>query len=74
MEPCGGRYVFGSPLVSEATLHVGNGKTFTIRTHGASDKAIYIKKVLLNGTPVTDGILRHEDIVRGGTLDFYMTK
>ena len=74
VEPCGGRYVFGSPLVSEATLHVGNGKTFTIRTHGASDKAIYIKKVLLNGTPVTDGILRHEDIVRGGTLDFYMTK
>lgn len=74
VEPCGGRYVFGSPLVKEATLHVGGGKTFTIRTHGASDKAIYIKKVLLNGKPLTGGILQHADIVHGGTLDFYMTK
>ena len=74
VEPCGGRYIIGSPLVSEAVLHVGNGKTFTIRTHGGSDKAIYVKKALLNGKPITDGILRHEDIVRGGTIDFYMSK
>ncbi len=87
VEPCGGRYVLGSPLVKEATLHIGNGKTFTIRTHGLSDKAFYIKRVLLNGQPLQRQalsqprhgeeetlILRHEDIVRGGTLDIYMTK
>ena len=87
VEPCGGRYVLGSPLVKEATLHVGNGKTFTIRTHGLSDNAFYVSRALLNGQPLQrqplanarrgeEGalILRHEDIVRGGTLDIYMTK
>ncbi len=86
VEPCGGRYVLGSPLVKEATLHVGDGKTFTIRTHGLSDKAFYVSRALLNGQPLQrqplanarrgeEGalILRHEDIVRGGTLDIYMT-
>ena len=92
VEPCGGRYVLGSPLVKEAAIHVGNGKTFTIRTHDLSEKAIYIKKVLLNGQPlpvcttfsscteklpkgyVAPFILRHEDLVRGGTLDIFMSK
>lgn len=92
VEPCGGRYVIGSPLVTDATLHVGNGRTFTIHVHGASDKAIYPKRVLLNGQPLppctafsacteklpkgfsAPFILRHEDIVSGGTLDIYMTK
>lgn len=87
VEPCGGRYVLGTPLVKEATLHVGNGKTFTIRTHDLCDKAFYIKRALLNGQPLQrltldkprrgeEGalILTHEDIVRGGTLDIYMTK
>ena len=87
VEPCGGRYVIGSPLVQEATLHVGGGKTFTIRTHGLSEKAFYIKKAELNGKPLQrealdkpkrgeEGalILHHEDIMRGGTLDIYMSK
>ena len=73
VEPCGGRYVLGSPLVKEATLYVGNGKTFTIRTHNLSDKNIYIKRALLNGQPL-QLTLDHADIMRGGTLDIYMTK
>ena len=78
VEPCGGRYVLGSPLVREAVLKVGGGKTFTIRTHGLTQKAIYIKKALLNGkslgNPKQALILRHEDIAKGGTLDVYMGK
>ena len=87
VEPCGGRYVLGSPLVKEATIHVGNGKAFTIRTHGLSEKAFYIKKAVLNGKPLQrqaldkpkrgeEGalILNHADLVKGGVLDIYMTK
>ena len=87
VEPCGGRYVLGSPLVKEATIHVGGGKTFTIRTHGLSEKAFYIKRAELNGKPLQrealdkpkrgeEGalILNHADLVRGGTLDIYMSK
>ncbi len=72
VEPCGGHYVFGSPLVVEAVVHVGAGRTFTIRTHGQSDRAVCIRKACLNGKPIAGHQLRHEDIMAGGTLDFYM--
>ena len=78
VEPCGGRYVVGSPLVEQATLHVGGGRTFTIRTHGLTDKAIHVRRATLNGRPLvpTDGalIVRHADIAAGGTLDLYMSR
>lgn len=70
--PCGGVYVIGSPVVEEATLNIGEGKTFTIRTHGNSDKNIYVKEVRLNGKPYPYSYIRHADIMAGGTLDFYM--
>ncbi len=72
--PCGGLYVLGSPVVEEAVLNVGEGKTFTIRSHGNSDKAIYVKEVRLNGAPYPYGYINYEDIIAGGTLDFYMAR
>ncbi len=92
VEPCGGRYVMGSPLVKDATIQLPEGKSFNIHTHGASEKSIYIKRVLLNGKPLpactafsscrdvlpkgysAPFILKHEDIMQGGTLDIYMSK
>ena len=70
--PCGGIYVIGSPTVEEATLKLSDDKTFAIRTHGGSDRAIYVKEVRLNGKPYPYSYLRYDDIVAGGTLDFYM--
>ena len=70
--PCGGIYVLGSPIVEEAVLKVGEERTFTIRSHGNSDKAIYVKEVRLNGKPYPYSYIRYSDIVTGGTLDFYM--
>lgn len=71
--PCGGVYVMGSPIVNEAVLNVGNDRTFTIRTHGGSDKAIYINKVTLNGKAYPYSYIRYADIVAGGEMDFYMS-
>ena len=71
--PCGGVYVLGSPIVENAVLRVGEDKTFTIRTHGNSDKAIYVKNVKLNGKDYPYSYLRYADIVAGGELDFYMS-
>ena len=70
--PCGGIYVLGSPIVEEAALKVAEDKTFTIRTHGNSERAIYVKEVRLNGKPYPYSYIRYADIVAGGTLDFYM--
>ena len=72
VEPCGGRYQLGSPIVEEAVLNVGEGKTFTIRTHGNSDEAVYVKEVRLNGKKYTKPYIDYRDIIAGGTLDFYM--
>lgn len=38
VDPAGGRYVFGSPLFDEATLNVGNGKTFRVVAHNNSSE------------------------------------
>lgn len=71
VEPCGGKWQIGSAIVKDATLHLGDGKTFRIVTHNNSDKNIYVKKVLLNGEPVTRTWIDHKDIVKGGTLEVY---
>jgi len=73
VEPCGGVYQLGSPIVEEAVIPVRDGKTFTIRTHGGSDKAIYVKKYVLNGQTIKGTTITHEQIMAGGTLDVYMT-
>ncbi|WP_026705789.1 GH92 family glycosyl hydrolase [Flavobacterium soli] len=65
-------YALGSPAVKSAVLQLENGKTFSIEAKNQSDKNVYVQKVLLNGTPIKDYILRHEDIVKGGKLVFYM--
>lgn len=74
VEPCGGKWQIGSAIVKDATLHVGEGKSFKIKTHKNSDKNIYVQKVLLNGEPVNRTWIDHNDIVKGGTLDVYFGK
>ena len=72
VEPAGGRYVFGSPLFNEASMNVGNGKTFRIIAHNNSKENMYIQSVKLNGKPYTRCYIDFKDIVRGGKLEFMM--
>ena len=72
VEPSGGKYVFGSPLLDKATIHVGEGKTFTVRTIGNSEENIYIQSATLNGKPYTRSYIHYADIMKGGTLEFVM--
>jgi len=65
-------YSLGSPLVEEAVLHLENGKTFTITAKNQSAKNVYVQKVELNGRPLTGLTLKHEDIMKGGNLVFFM--
>ncbi len=72
VEPAGGDFYFGSPLVKKATLRVPEGE-FTIIAHNNSLENKYIQSVKLNGKPYHDPYIRYEDIVRGGTLEFVMS-
>jgi putative alpha-1,2-mannosidase len=70
--PGNNEYVIGTPSVDKATLNLENGKQFVITAQNLSDKNIYIQRMLLNGTPLNTFILKHEDIMKGGTLEFVM--
>jgi predicted alpha-1,2-mannosidase len=70
--PGSNEYVIGSPSVDKATLNLENGKQFTITAQNLTNKNIYIQQIKLNGIPKKDFIILHEDIMKGGTLEFVM--
>lgn len=70
--PAGGVYVFGSPLVDEAEIHVGNGKIFRIIAENNSPENKYIQSVTLNFKPYTKSYIDFKDIKAGGQLIFKM--
>ena len=74
VNPVGGIYEFGTPLVAEATIDVGNGKTFRIVADGLSDDARYIKSARLNGKRLDRTNITHDEIMAGGTLELEMTE
>ena len=72
VEPSGGKFIIGSPLFNEATVSVGGGKTFTLKTLNNSKENIYVQRATLNGKPYPKSYLMYQDIVRGGTLELEM--
>ncbi|MDR3141677.1 MAG: GH92 family glycosyl hydrolase [Tannerellaceae bacterium] len=72
VEPAGGKYVFGSPIIDEAVIRVKDGKTFRIIAHNNSAENKYIQSVKLNGQPYDSYFINFKDIEAGGTLEFEM--
>ena len=72
VEPAGGRYVFGSPLMDKAVLRVGEGRTFTILARNNRPGNYRIKSARLNGKPYNLYYINHSDIMAGGILEFDM--
>ena len=70
--PGSGEYVLGRPFVDRASLHLPNGKQFTIVAEQLSDTNRYVAAVQLNGKPLPRGFIRHEEIMAGGELRFVM--
>lgn len=66
-------YLIHSPLVPGATLSLPDGKRFTVKARGLSPERKYIRAARLNGKDFPYSALRHEDIVRGGTLVLEMS-
>lgn len=71
--PGSDQYQLGSPSVQYASVQLTNGKRFTIEVKNQSDNNVYVQKMILNGTQLNRHYLTHEEIIRGGTLIFYMT-
>jgi predicted alpha-1,2-mannosidase len=70
--PASTEYVFGSPLFEKATLHLPEGKRFTVETLNNSPENIYIQRVELNGEEYNKMSISHQDLMNGGVLKFVM--
>lgn len=71
--PVNGEYVFGSPALDKSEISMPNGKTFSIIAKNNSKKNIYIKSITLNGKPYKKTYITHNEMLKGGTLEFQMT-
>lgn len=71
--PGSNQYIIGSPLFEKATIHLENGKSFTIQAKNSSSENKYIKSVQLNGKNYEFSYINHQDIINGGNLVFEMT-
>ena len=66
------QYVIGSPLFTEATISLENGRQFTIEAKNNSPENIYIQAATLNGRPFTASWIDYATIMQGGRLVFEM--
>ncbi|MCC8034428.1 MAG: GH92 family glycosyl hydrolase [Rikenellaceae bacterium] len=73
VEPAGGRYYFGSPIVDRATVDVGGGRKFNITARNQSRENIYIEKITLDGKDYNKNYIDFSDIQAGGQLVYHMT-
>jgi len=73
MNPASTEYQFGRPLFDKVTIHLPNGKTFTIIAKNVSKDNKYIQSVKLNGKEYSQWYISHQDLLKGGELVFEMT-
>lgn len=67
-------YALGSPSVQQATIQLGNGKQWVVKTVNQSAENVYVEKTILNGTALKTPSLSHDIIQKGGEIIFYMTQ
>ncbi len=65
-------FVIGSPLFDKATIHLENGKNFTVIAQDNRPDHPYIQKVTLNEKEYTRSFIRYQDILNGSVLRFTM--
>lgn len=65
-------YAIGSPFFETATMHLPDGKTFTVKARNLSAENKFIQSARLNGQEWTKSWFTHEQLMAGGTLELVM--
>lgn len=65
-------YTIGSPFFEKATIHLSNGNEFVVVAKNYSPKNKYIQSASLNGKKLDKPWFAHEDLEKGGVLEFMM--
>lgn len=72
VDPVSGVYEIGTPLFSRIVMKLGNGKRFTIVAKNLSKENIFVESATLNGKPLENRQITHDDIMSGATLELTM--
>ena len=73
VNPVSGEYDIGTPMLEEAVIQLPGRKTFTVKAPRKEDNEVYICSMKLNGEKYTKNYITHQDIMKGGILEFVMT-
>jgi len=65
-------YLISSPIFTKSVIKLEDGKTFEVTAPKTSKENIYVQSVKLNGKPLNRCWLKHDEIVKGGKLEFVM--
>jgi predicted alpha-1,2-mannosidase len=68
VHPANGVFVFGSPIVDEATLQLGKGKVLHLQVKNNSATSKYIQRVKWNKKVYNQSYFTYQDIMKGGEL------
>lgn len=66
------QYVMGAPLFKKMTVTMPNGKKLVINAPNNSDANRYVQSVTFNGKPWTKNWLPHDELQKGGVLNYVM--
>lgn len=72
VDPVSGVYQISTPLFNKAVIKFKTGNSLNINTIKKSNRAIYISKILLNGKVLSGYQIQHQDLIKGGSLTFYL--
>jgi predicted alpha-1,2-mannosidase len=70
--PATDQYALGAPLFKKVTLSLEGGKSLVIQSPTNSERARYVQAVQWNGKPHTKNWVSHQDLLKGGVLQFTM--
>jgi predicted alpha-1,2-mannosidase len=73
VDPSSGEYSLGKPMIKNARIKLPNSKIFEVRTTNFNTEYKYVKSVTFNGKRLTQPIIRHEDIIKGGVLEYELS-
>ena len=72
--PGTGEYALGSPLFNKIILSLENGKKLEISAPQNSSENVYVNTITLDGAAYDKNYLTHTSLMKGGKLQFEMTK
>ncbi len=72
VNPASGEFMIGSPMYSQMSIRLQNGKTFRVVARNVSAANMYIQSAMLDGKPLNDPLITWEQIQAGATLAFEM--